>query len=70
MTVGKFNWNALVCRDERLLMHLSDTLRVAMEEGVVVDEVWVVMKLSWQALTVEKCELVILELNLGRISVH
>ena len=51
-------------------MHLSDTLRVAMEEGVVVDEVWVVMKLSWQALTVEKCELVILELNLGRISVH
>ena len=71
MTVGDFDWNTLiVCGNEGWLLKVSDALLVGMEEGNVVNDVCGMVKLSWQALTVEKSELVILQLNLGRVCVH
>ena len=50
-------------------MQLCDVSWVAMEVGVVVDDVWVVVELSGQALTMEQSKLVILQLDLRRVLV-
>ena len=51
-------------------MNVGDIVVVGVEVTVVVDQVWVVVQLGWQALTVEKSELMVLQLGLGRVSVH
>ena len=48
MTVGDFDWDALiVCGNEGWLLKVTDALLVGMEEGNVVNDVCGVVKLSW-----------------------
>lgn len=49
MTVGDFDWDALiVCRNESwLLLKVSEDLLVAMEEGSIVNDMCGMVKLSW-----------------------
>ena len=48
MTVGDFDWNALiVCGNESWLLQVSEDLLVAMEEGSIVNDVCGMVELSW-----------------------